>query len=192
MDETPSTHQGVPDETYHTLGPKTLWIFVLTRIHAAFVILLLAIVLFVLNGQAFVEKPIAGVNVGNYLGIAAWSMLGLFAVVFVLTFFVAWLIYINYKFMLGEDSLKIKRGILNKEEIAIPYRQIQDVNIERDLGFQMMGLSRIAILTAGNQQEKNADEEAEGILPAMDRALAEWLQGELLKRTNVQEVIEEK
>jgi uncharacterized membrane protein YdbT with pleckstrin-like domain len=116
----------------------------------------------------------------------------LFAVVFVLTFFVAWLIYINYKFMLGEDSLKIKRGILNKEEIAIPYRQIQDVNIERDLGFQMMGLSRIAILTAGNQQEKNADEEAEGILPAMDRALAEWLQGELLKRTNVQEVIEEK
>ena len=107
------------------------------------------------------------------------------------TLFMVWLTYRNYKYCLGEDSLKIKRGILNKEEVAIPYRQIQDVDIKRDLYFQMMGLSRIIILTAGQEDETPRDSESEGILPALDKDLAEWFQAELLKRANVQKVVEE-
>ncbi len=69
--------------------------------------------------------------------------------------------------------MKIKRGILNKEEVAIPYRQIQDVDIRRDISFQMLGLSRIVILTAGHEDnEKPGDDDTEGILPALDKDLA--------------------
>jgi len=101
-------------------------------------------------------------------------------------------IYSRYKFCLGDDSLKIKRGILYKEEVAIPYRQIQDVDIKRDLSFQMLGLSRIVIITAGHEEdEKPGDDDTEGILPALDKDLAEWLQAELLRRANVQKVTEE-
>lgn len=192
MEETIPTHPGVPEEKYHTLGAKTLWIFVLQRIQAPFVLLLVSIGLFAIKNEPFlVMKPPLG-NLAPYVLLGAWIALFLFLLFFALAFLVGWLIYINYKFFLGEDSLKIKRGILNKEEVAIPYRQIQDVDIERDLSFQMIGLSRIVILTAGHEEENPHDAESEGILPALDKDLAEWLQRELLQRANVQKVIETK
>ena len=188
MDEAPITHQGVPVEAYHTMGKKTFWIFFLERVHTAFILLLLTIVLFVLSQQAFLAK-LSIANLADYTIMAAWICLALFVLALTITFLVAWLVYSTYKFCLGDDSLKIKRGILNKEEVAIPYRQIQDVDLKRDLSFQMMGLSQIVILTAGHDEdEKPGDDDTEGILPALDKDLAEWLQAELLKRANVQKV----
>jgi putative membrane protein len=192
MDENPITHPGVPVEVYHTMGKKTFWIFLLQRVHAAFILLLLAIALFVIGQQSFLATAQLG-NLSGYTMMAAWIALALFVVVFAITILIAWLVYKNYKYCLGDDSLKIKRGILNKEEVAIPYRQIQDVDLRRDLTFQMIGLSQIVILTAGHDtDEKPGDDDTEGILPALDKDLAEWLQAELLKRANVQKITEEK
>lgn len=190
MEEKIPDHPGVPEEQYHTLGAKTLWIFALQRMHAVGVFLLLAMVLFVSADQSFLTKTPVG-NLAPYVLWGAEICFALFILGFGLVFFIAWLIYTHYKFLLGEDSLKIKRGILTKEEVAIPYRQIQDVDIERDLSFQALGLSRIVILTAGHDDEKTMDDKSEGILPALDKDLAEWLQAELLKRANVQKVVEE-
>ncbi len=191
MEEKQVNNPGIPEEEYRTLGRKTLWLFVFERMNATLLFFLLAIVLLVAGGQ----KSLAATPFGN---VAAYAMLGaaasaiLFIVVFGVTFLVAWLIYSNYKFALGEDSLKIKRGILEKEEVAIPYRQIQDVDIERDISFQMMGLSRILILTAGHEDVgKQGGDDSEGILPALDKDLAAWLQQELLRRANIQKVTEE-
>jgi putative membrane protein len=191
MDENPITHPGVPEEVYHTMGKKTFWIFFLERIHAAFILLLLAIALFIVSRQAFLATTQFG-DLTRY-AVAAWELCGLlFVIVLAISLFVAWLVYSTYKFSLGDDSLKIKRGILNKEEVAIPYRQIQDVDIKRDLSFQLIGLSKIIIITAGHEEdEKPGDDDTEGILPALDKDLAEWLQAELLKRANVQKVTEE-
>jgi uncharacterized membrane protein YdbT with pleckstrin-like domain len=192
MDEGPITHPGVPQDVYHTLGKKTLWMFILQRISAAMLLLLVTVVLFIVAAQ----RSLVTTSFGNLAGdamIGGEICLILFAVVFVVTFLIGWFIYKNYKFSLGDDSLKIKRGIVEKEEVAIPYRQIQNVDIERDLSFQMLGLSKIIILTAGHEEEKDeeGDDESEGILPAIDKDLAEWLQAELLKRANVQKITEE-
>lgn len=191
MEESPIVHPGVPQETYHALGKKTFWIFLLQRIHAAAVLLLIAIALFVLRGQLFLARTPMG-NLQPYAGMAAWIVFALFVVTFLITLLFTWLIYKNYKFSLGDDALKIKKGVLNKEETAIPYRQIQNVDLERDLSFQMLGLSRIVILTAGEEDTKPGPDESEGILPALDKDLAEWLQAELLRRANVQKVTETK
>jgi putative membrane protein len=191
MDENPITHPGVPEEVYHTMGRKTFWIFLLQRANAAFILLLLSIALFVIDQQSFLATTPVG-NLVGYTMMGAWIALILFVVVFAITLLVAWLIYKNYKYCLGDDSLKVKRGILNKEEVAIPYRQIQDVDLRRDITFQMIGLSEIVIITAGHDEdEKPGDDDTEGILPAVDKDLAEWLQAELLKRANVQKVTEE-
>ena len=72
-----------------------------------------------------------------------------------------------------DDSFKIRRGILSRTENAIPYRQIQDADIERSLFFRMLGLSRLVILTAGHEDEApKGSDEAEGIIPAVDQKLA--------------------
>lgn len=191
MQETPIDHPGVPQEVYHTLGKKTFWIFLLDRIGAPFILLAVSAGLFVLSTQPFL-KNIQGMNTIPYAVLAYQIVFLLFVVFLAIVVFITWLIYSNYKFCLGEDSLKIKRGVLTKEEVAIPYRQIQDVDIKRDISFQMLGLSRIIILTAGQEDETPRDSESEGILPALDRDLAEWLQAELLRRANVQKVVEEK
>ncbi len=92
---------------------------------------------------------------------------------------------------MAEDSFKIKRGVMSKTENAIPYRQIQNVDIERSFTFQMLGLSRLIILTAGHEDENDKEgDEAEGVIPAIDQALAVWLQTELLKRADIQKVTE--
>jgi uncharacterized membrane protein YdbT with pleckstrin-like domain len=193
MDEAPVTHPGVPAEVYHTLGRKTFWIFVLQRIQAAAAFLLVTIVLFATKDLLFWKNLPLGIgDVTRYTNLAAWIALGIFAILFLIAIIIAWLIYANYKFLLSDDALKIKRGILSKEEVAIPYRQIQNVDVERDLSFQMFGLSRIVILTAGEEEEKSGEDESEGILPAIDKDLGEWLQAELLKRANVQKVTETK
>jgi uncharacterized membrane protein YdbT with pleckstrin-like domain len=191
MDETPITHPGVPEEVYHTMGKKTFWIFFLQRAHAALILLIVTIVLAILAGQPFMATTQFGDLTGY--AVAGAEIAGLlFIVTLGISLFVAWLVYSRYKFCLGDDSLKIKRGVLEKEEVAIPYRQIQDVDIRRDIAFQMLGLSRIVILTAGHEEdEKPGDDDTEGILPALDKNLAEWLQAELLKRANVQKVTEE-
>jgi uncharacterized membrane protein YdbT with pleckstrin-like domain len=188
MQETPITHPGVPQEVYHMMGKKTFWIFFLQRTQAAFVLLLVTIVFFVLSQQTALMTTKFG-DLTRY-AVALAELCGLlFIVALAIALFVAWLIYSRYKFCLGDDSLKIKRGILNKEEVSIPYRQIQDVDIKRDLSFQMLGLSRIMILTAGHEDRAADDGDSEGILPALDKNLAEWLQAELLKRANVQKTV---
>jgi putative membrane protein len=187
----PVAPTSIPGENYHKLGKKTLWIFILGRIQPAVVFLLLSIGLFVVSQLSF---PSTGsfAAFGFYALLGTGACLVLFALSAGIAVLIGWLIYKNYTFALGDDSLKIKRGILNKEEVAIPYRQIQDVDINRDLSFQMLGLSKIVILTAGHEDAADKNDDSEGILPAIDKNLADWLQAELLKRANIQKVSETK
>jgi putative membrane protein len=195
MDEKPTDHPGVPEEVYHVLGRRTFVMFLMERISAPVIFLLISAALFVLDvsWSQIVPAIIAKYNVQPYVALVAWAVLGIAILVALIVFFAAWLTYANFKFCLGGDSLKIKRGILNKEEVAIPYRQIQDVDIERNISYRMFGVSRLVILTAGFEEEKKpGEDESEGILPAIDKDLAEWLQSELLRRANVQKVTETK
>lgn len=175
---------------YRYLGRKTFWLFVFNRISAAAVILLVAAVLLVLGQSGALNNVFKNLNI--ILFECGLIGVGAAVIVFGVTLLISWLIYANYKFLLDNDALKIKRGVFEKEEIAIPYRQIQNVDIERDLSYQLLGLSRLVILTAGHEEVKGEEDESEGILPALDKDLAEGLQKELLERANVQKVTESK
>ena len=104
--------------------------------------------------------------------LAAWSVyivLGgwlLFILISVITFLSPILPMRIMNSCLDDDALKIRRGILSKEEIAIPYRQIQDVDIEQNISDRLWGVARLAILTAGHEEAKEGEEDdSEGIFP---------------------------
>ena len=187
METTPAVS---PQDGYQKLGRKTLLLFISEQIGAALIILIAAVVVTIvqLNG-GFATKPLAAWS--GYVVLGAWL---LFALILIVTLLAAYLSYIGYEFMLDDDALKIRRGILSKEEIAIPYRQIQDVDIDQSFSDRMWGVARLAILTAGHEGEKNGEgaDESEGVFPAIDRVLAESLQTELLKRADVEKVTNEK
>jgi uncharacterized membrane protein YdbT with pleckstrin-like domain len=194
MDNNNTIQQPTNKQGYQTLGKKVFWLFFLQTSPVAFVLLIISIILFVLSLQPFSPDTLMG-NAQKYA-------LGATLITFILSllagsiaFTVAWLTYKNYVFSTGEDSFKIKRGILSKTENAIPYRQIQNVDIERSIMFQMLGLSRLIILTAGHEDENPkgtavGGDEAEGIIPAIDQKLADWLQTELLRRADIEKTFQ--
>jgi uncharacterized membrane protein YdbT with pleckstrin-like domain len=166
--------------SYQKLGKRTLWLMLSGQMVTSVIFFIAAAVLLIAqeNG-AFSKTPIAAWS--SYIVLGVWI---LFVLVFFVTFLVTYLNYANYLFMLDSDALKIRRGILGKVEIAIPYRQIQNVNIDQSFSDRLWGVARLAILTAGHEESK--EDTSEGVLPAIDRALAESLQTELLRRADVQ------
>ena len=183
--------QIVLEKGYQTLGKKVFWLFFLQAAPAGFVLFIISIILFILSFQSFLTDTFLG-DIQTGVLLATFIMFILSLVAIAISLFIARLTYQNYVFSLEDDSFKIKRGILNKTENAIPYHQIQNVDIERDFMFQMLGLSRLIILTAGHEDQTPKAGEAEGMIPAIDEKLAGLLQTELLKRAGIQRVIETK
>jgi uncharacterized membrane protein YdbT with pleckstrin-like domain len=97
--------------------------------------------------------------------------------------------YFSYRYTLGEHEMHIKRGILNTDEITIPYRHIVDIEIERPLIYQLLGAR---ILTIYSRTDTNVGDDAgdasEGRLPAIRRHFAESLRTDLLKRAHDQDI----
>lgn len=175
-------------EGYNKLGKKVFWLFFLKNSPWGAVLLLVLMVFFILDFQNFTNTIL-----GNIHTLLLWATLivfTLFLIVSAATYIFAWLVYSNYAFMLDNDSFRIRRGVFNKIENAIPYRQIQNVDIERSFAFQVLGLSRLIILTAGHEDEKSTGDESEGVIPAIDKNIAESLQSELLKRAEIQKMID--
>ncbi len=189
MDETTAPK----NDAYEHLGYKTLVLFILERSVIPFGALLFSLVMFVLfNLQLPGNYNVVGsftVNLHELVQQGALLGFEFFFISFLIAIFIGWLNYINYRFQLDEDALKIKRGILNKEVVAIPYRQIQNVDVERSFGYLILGLSKLVILTAGHEDKGDAQDESEGVLPALDKDLADRIQEELLRRANVEKVI---
>jgi len=186
----------VGGQKYQTLGKKVFWLFFLQVSPAAFILLIFSIVIFILSFQPFLIDSVFG-NMQRYAIMATLITFVASLLIIIASLGYAWLNYKNYLFLMAEDSFKIKRGIFNKTESAIPYHQIENVNIERDLVFQMLGLSRLVILTAGHNDEISkkttfGSDEAEGIIPAIDQKLAEQIQSEILKKTEIQKVVQTK
>jgi uncharacterized membrane protein YdbT with pleckstrin-like domain len=175
MENTTNTPVNTPVEHYERLGWKTFWVFVMERANISLIIGVIACAFVVFN------LPLTAY--------AVW----IFLIAFTITVFVAWVEYACFAFILSADALKVKKGVIHKEEVAIPYRQIQNVDIERTILDQLAGTSRLIILTAGHD-DSDADKEggkaeSEGILPVIDKKLANRLQTELLSRASIQKVI---
>ncbi len=153
---------------YYSPGRKVLLYFVSTK-------LLSVIILFVIIGlggsffQGFDSLLPAVIIIGILACCAVFS--------------IAWLKYKSVKFMLDEFSFHVQKGIFSKSDIAIPYKQIQNVNHEQSFNEKMLGIARIIIETAGTD-ESQSNAKSEGVLPVLDSTLAIALEKELLQRTS--------
>ncbi len=151
---------------YYSPGKKVLLYFVLSR-------LLLIVIVFIIIGigASFLS------GFGPLVPIV--TIVGIFLCLVV--FLAGWIKYKSVKFMFDEFSFHVERGIFSKSEIAIPFKQIQNVNHAQSFSEKMWGVSHIAIETAGTD-ESNSNASSEGTLPVLDTALAVSLEQELLKR----------
>jgi len=172
-------------EAENRLGKMTFWLLLSEKSFVSIAFFFLAIVFTIARGSSAVPAEAV-----RFLALGGVVSFGVFFVAFAFALISTWLIYINCTFALTDDALKIKKGIFTEKEIAIPYRQIQNVSIERNFSDQIFGLSRVIISTAGHDNDKTPEDESKGILPPISKARALALQMELLKRADVQKVLQ--
>jgi putative membrane protein len=70
------------------------------------------------------------------------------AVLFISLFF-RWLAWLRFRYHVGDDDIRVEKGILSRTARSIPYERIQDVSIEQKPLARMMGLSEVKFETGG-------------------------------------------
>ena len=134
---------------------------------------------------------LSGINASSGLTLLSWIsglIIGLFLaslIMFVVGYIVALLVYDNYTVTIEEFDLKLKRGIFNLEEISIPFRHMQDVNVDRSLLYRLLGISRVIIDSAG-QADKSEQNKTHILLDPIDKDLAESIFLNLQRKIGVQ------
>tara|TARA_R110001606_G_scaffold74988_2_gene173836 strand:+ start:663 stop:2189 length:1527 start_codon:yes stop_codon:yes gene_type:complete len=96
-----------------------------------------------------------------YTGLAALALISL--VVGVTT-----LIWSRFTYQVAEREIRIKSGLLNRNNRSIPFDRIQDVSLEQKLISRLLGLTTVALETGSGGGE-------DGQLDALSRADAEQL-----------------
>jgi putative membrane protein len=173
------------------LGIKVFYYYLSRRVLVAILLFLVSFVIFSFN-EVIVSKIVFLFPVSVAVAIVDYFIGGLFVISILALaagFLLSWLQYISCTFALEENSFNIRRGIFSKKEVSIPYRQVQDVDIDQTFFNKLMGVSKLVILTAGND-DNDEEGEAEGIFEVIDADVAEKLREDILRRTNVQTVKE--
>ncbi|KKU48847.1 hypothetical protein A3E96_04045 [Candidatus Uhrbacteria bacterium RIFCSPHIGHO2_12_FULL_46_13] len=82
-----------------------------------------------------------------------WSVflapiIGLFSIIIFLLIFYQWLYIWTYFYDVDESFLKIRKGVIIRREITIPYNRIQDVYLDQDIMDHLFHLYDLYISTA--------------------------------------------
>jgi len=163
------------------LDQKAIWLFFFNFVIKGFFFLIFLI----LFGISFFIKADQN-GIGIFVLPSWW-----WAIVFIylsICYIWAELSYRFYKYELTETGFRKESGILYKRYVTIPYERIQNIDINRGIIAQLLGLSSLNIQTAGSSavMGKNgfmSGVGAEGQLPGLSKEIANQVRDELIKRT---------
>jgi len=174
-------------EQEQKLGGRVFCYYFYKKIILGIVFLVISVIILSLKDTLVIQMAfLHSANTANK--IIDFLTAGLFFVSFLALIggvILSWLNYISCTFVLNDISFVINRGILNKKTISIPYKQIQDITIEQSFSHRMLGVCKLTILTAGND-ENDKEGEAEGVFDIIDVDIAKNLQNTILQKNNIQ------
>lgn len=104
------------------------------------------------------------------------------------------LVHLSYYYEITEHAFRKEYGIIHKNDVTIPFTQIQNVNITRSLSDRILGLARVDVESAGSSSITNrsvgggSQTKAEGHLPGVTVRQAKIIHDTLLERfSNIQD-----
>lgn len=163
----------------YTLGKRAFWFLFFKHNKKLLVfIVLLSVGVFFVNKRGF---DIWLANTGTYItpGIIDLWVASLFLGLIIIMMLSAFERYIQHKFILGEHSFHIRRGIFMIKEKVIPYRHIQNVDIDQPYHYRLLGLAKLNMTTA---RLDNFEDEQTNLIPLIDKNLARQLSDFLIKQ----------
>jgi uncharacterized membrane protein YdbT with pleckstrin-like domain len=175
------------NDAYQRLGHRAYYFFVAEKSKTPLIFFVITIVLAIMRGAA---QPGANPQIETIVGIGALAGLILFIITLAIAFWLAFTQYVSVRFRFDDDGISVKRGIVSEEEVTLPFRQIQSIDINQSLFYRMFGVCELVISTAGqNIQLAKGQPESQIVLPALDIVRARALQSSFLARVGVQEVV---
>lgn len=161
------------------LDPRAIWIFFFRFLLFGLFILIFAFGWSVEFITSFFDDTL------TITVILLWSAL-LFILYLIFSWVWAKLTYNLFLYQLSEDSFKKEQGVIWKKYVSIPYERIQNVDIHRGVVARILGLSDLYIQTAGSSAvvygRRMSGIGVEGYLPGLNKAVAEQLREELIKK----------
>ncbi|MFA6340789.1 MAG: PH domain-containing protein [Candidatus Paceibacterota bacterium] len=168
----------------NTLGVRTFIYYLCQKVLFSFLLFFLSFILpsiSVASIKAFNIDPSYWPIIGKIGSLVVSILFFLSILLIILGVFFSWIKHISTRYTLDDYAFRLKRGIISKEEISIPYKQIQNVNIKQSVIFKMLGLASMVVLSAGNEED-HEHIEADQIFNVIDNDVAEYLRSELLKK----------
>jgi membrane protein YdbS with pleckstrin-like domain len=168
----------VQDKKY-TLGKRVFWflLFKHNKKFMVFIVCLLVMIYFV-NTDAF-NNWLITMNTLITPGMLNLWIISLSFSVLILIFLSTFERYIQHRFILGEHSFHIRKGIFMIKEKVIPYRHIQNVDIEQPYHYRILGLAKLNITTA---RLDNFEDEKTNLIPFIDKNMARKLSDFLIQQ----------
>ena len=75
-------------------------------------------------------------------------------VILCLLLLIAILQYKAFSYRFDQDHIRVRSGVLQKKQLTLEYRRIQNINIERPLYFRIFGLATVKVDGAGSAQDE--------------------------------------
>lgn len=95
-----------------------------------------------------------------------WGLAGASAAVFVGAVGVGAALYTqNYRWEVGEDDVRVHRGLVYRRRTRVPYERVQNVNLDQSVLMRPFGLWNVELETAGAAGPRS---EPEGVLAGVD------------------------
>ncbi len=178
------------------LGLKALVLILLRRLFGVFILFFVAVVFSflknpivdVLSKNISADSSFSAVNIGNLASLFETGFYVIAGLLFAISILIGFLEYDFFTFTLEEFNLKVRRGILNREELSIPYRQVQNVDIDRSLFYQIIGVSKLTIVNASQDSTLKAEERRNIVLDPLDRRDAKEIREKLSHLIGIQVV----
>ncbi|MES2622811.1 MAG: PH domain-containing protein [Patescibacteria group bacterium] len=174
----------------YTLGKRTFWFLFLKngKTVTLVTILILAAMLAMYIGATgtwtseFLATHFDGIITKGML--LLWLSLGVLSLAIVL-FIGLFEHFAQHKFMLDDHSFHIRRGIFMIKEKVIPYRHIQNVDLEQPYHYRIFGVARLNITTAridvfddegkGKNGQRAESHGKNNLIPIIDKKIAKEL-----------------
>lgn len=182
----------IPLRNWHKLGKKTFWIFLLRHSKLFTIIFILAAWFTYAVSWGSMQESYQNFFIKHadwYLSprlfmSTLWMAIVGYLLVIVLY---SWVIYRQYKFMLDEHAFYVRRGIFFIRETVIPYRQIQNVEINRPWLYRIIGLAELDLTTLSVPElnvhhVSKKPEKKKNLLPVIDYRIAKILARNLVER----------
>lgn len=183
--------QPIQNDTYYPFGTSGLYAKIVRSMGLPVAILAITILIAIVKGSAFFASTF-GAGASDALGFVVPVGIGLAVALALIDAFIAWLRYVNNTFMVSDNALYLRNGILQRREISVPFRHMSNILQQQSIFDRIMGVCRCQI-------EIQADEIApvttatsvpdDVVLYDVDMGMIGALRELLLSRSNTQRMV---